>query len=117
MIKYLLILFVLFNCTSSDEKSIEYKVGVTHTTIGPHHYKIISTGKASEESIDSDDDFKKKFTSCQAAKDMYLNKIKQLEPGQKMREYFTEVISQKNSSDFIYCQIILEYKIPELEKK
>jgi hypothetical protein len=117
MLKILFILFVLLHCTSSDEKSIDYKVGVTHTTIASHHYKIISTGKASEESIDSEDDFKKKFTSCQAAKDMYLNKIKQLEPGQKLREYFAEVVSQKNSNDFIYCQIILEYKIPELEKK
>jgi hypothetical protein len=48
---------------------------------------------------------------------MYLNKIKQLEPGQKFREYFAEVISLKNSEDFIYCQYIIEYKIPENEKK
>ncbi len=117
MYRYLIIILILMKCSSSVEKSQEYKVGLTYTTLSPHHYKIISTGKASEEAIENEDDFKKKFTSCQAAKDMYLNKIKQLEPEQKMREYFAEVISQKNSSDFIYCQYIIEYKIPELEKK
>jgi hypothetical protein len=117
MVKYLIIVLMLIKCSSSVEKSQEYKVGLTYTTLSPHHYKIISTGKASEDAIENEDDFKKKITSCQAAKDMYLNKIKQLEPGQKFREYFAEVISLKNSEDFVYCQYIIEYKIPENEKK
>ena len=108
---------MLIKCSSSEEKFQEYKVGITHTTLSPHHYKIISTGKASDEAIEKEDDFKRKITSCQAAKDMYLNKIKQLEPGQQFREYFAEVISLKNSEDLIYCQYIIEYKIPEHEKK
>ena len=117
MSKYLIIFLILMKCSSSAEKSQEYKVGLTYTTLSSHHYKLISTGKASEEAIENGDDFKRKITSCQAAKDMYLNKIKQLEPGQKFREYFAEVISQKSSEDFIYCQYVIEYKIPEHEKK
>lgn len=115
--KILFLLSVLMiGCKATQERSKEFKVGVSHTILGNHHYKIISTGKASEESIESEDMFKKKITSCQAAKDMYLKKISSLEKDQKYRDFFLNVVSQKSSIDNIYCEYIIEYKIPEIEK-
>jgi hypothetical protein len=106
----------MVGCNATQERSNEFKVGVSHTILGNHHYKIISTGKASEESIEAEDMFKKKITSCQAAKDMYLKKISSLEKDQKYRDFFLNVLSQTSSTDNIYCEYIIEYKIPELEK-
>jgi hypothetical protein len=106
----------MIGCKATQERSLEFKVGVSHTILGNHHYKIISIGKASEESIESEDMFKKKITSCQAAKDMYLKKISSLEKDQKYRDFFLNVISQKSSFDNVYCEYVIEYKIPELEK-
>jgi hypothetical protein len=107
---------LMIGCNATQERGEDFKVGVSHTILGNHHYKIISTGKASEESIESEDMFKKKVTSCQAAKDMYLKKISSLEKDQKYREFFLNVISQKSSMDNIYCEYVIEYKIPEIEK-
>ncbi len=107
---------LIIGCNATQERGEDFKVGVSHTILGNHHYKIISTGKASEESIESEDMFKKKVTSCQAAKDMYLKKISSLEKDQKYREFFLNVISQKSSMDNIYCEYVIEYKIPEIEK-
>ena len=107
---------LLIGCNATQERSEEFKVGVSHTILGNHHYKIISTGKASEESIGSEDMFKKKVTSCQAAKDMYLKIISSLEKDQKYRDFFLNVLSQRSSIDNIYCEYTIEYKVPELEK-
>ena len=112
----ILLSILIIGCNATQERSKEFKVGVSHTILGNHHYKIISTGKATEESIESDDMFKKKITSCQAAKDMYLKKISSLEKDQKYRDFFLNVLSQKSSIDNIYCEYVIEYKIPELEK-
>ena len=117
--KYILLFFTLLfvSCSSTEEKAKEFQVGITHIELGMHHYKIISTGKASEDSIESEDLFKRKITSCQAAKDMYQKRISFLEKEQKYRDFFINVISQKNSIDNIYCEYVIEYKIPSSEPK
>ena len=111
-----LIIFVL-GCSSTQEKSTDFQVGITHTVLSPHEYRFISTGKASQDSIDEEDMFKRKVSACQASKDLYLKKIKQLEPDQKYRDYFFELKSQRLSEDNIYCENIVEYRVPHPEKK
>lgn len=109
--------FLFLNCSGQVSETKEFKVGVFHTELSPHHYRIVSTGKASQQSIEDDDSFKKKFSACQAAKEMYLKKIKTLEPAQTYRDFFIEVHSNRISEDNIYCEYTIDYKVPKEEKK
>ena len=117
--KFFLVLILAFfpYCINFSPKSAPFYVGVESKTMKPHHHWIKSTGMASAESIENEDYFKRKITSCQAAKDMGLLRLKELEPSQKFREFFIENITQRFSDDGIYCEYSFEYNIEKDKTK
>jgi hypothetical protein len=113
----IIILLILHSCANFSPKSAPFYVGVESKTFNPHHHWIKATGMASAESIEADDYFKKKVTSCQAAKDMGLFRLKELEPNQKYREFFIENLTQRFSDDGMYCEYSFEYNIEKDKTK
>lgn len=117
LIFFIFTLVMISGCSPDISEVREFKVGTVYKVLGDHHYQIISTGKANQQAIENEDEFKKKFSACQAAKEMYLKQLKELEPEQSRREFLIESRSQRVSEDNLYCEITIVYNQSIAEKK
>lgn len=121
MIRILNCVFVLLLVFTSCAKQMKVKVrvdtGVTVEILGPHKYKLVATGGASSSSVEENDLFKMKNTSCTAAKSIAAHKLEELEPEQKNRLFFMEAVDTKYIDDGAYCQITFRYELPVPKKQ
>ncbi len=110
-------LFLFFHCLGSHKERILMDTGVSVKTLGPHKYQFIAIGKASVSSVEDQDLFKMKKTSCEAAKLQVTQRLDELEPGQKHRLFFLEQKEQKYFGDGEYCEITYIYELPPAKKE
>ncbi|EMF82342.1 putative lipoprotein [Leptospira weilii serovar Topaz str. LT2116] len=113
----LVFLIALAACTKQIHEKIHVDTGVTVETLGPHKYKLVAIGGASSSSVEENDLFKMKNTSCAAAKSIAAYKLEELEPEQKNRLFFMEAIDTKYIDDGAYCQITFRYELPVPKKQ
>ncbi|EMJ95846.1 LIC11299 family lipoprotein [Leptospira alstonii] len=113
----LVLLIALAACTKQVKERIHIDTGVTVETLGPHKYKLVSIGGASSASVEENDLFKMKNTSCTAAKSIAARKLEELEPEQKNRLFFMEAVNTKYIDEGAYCEITFHYELPVPKKQ
>ncbi|WP_061245267.1 LIC11299 family lipoprotein [Leptospira interrogans] len=104
-------------CTKQVKEHIHVDTGVTIEVLGVHKYKLIAIGGASSTSVEENDTFKMKNTSCTAAKSIAARKLEELEPEQKNRLFFMETVDTKYIDDGAYCEITYHYELPAPKKQ
>ncbi|AXR60946.1 LIC11299 family lipoprotein [Leptospira mayottensis] len=113
----LVFLFAFTSCTKQVKVRVHVDTGVTVEILGPHKYRLVAIGGASSSSVEENDLFKMKNTSCTAAKSIAGHKLEELEPEQKNRLFFMEAIDTKYIDDGAYCQITFRYELPVPKKQ
>ncbi|TGL64055.1 LIC11299 family lipoprotein [Leptospira sarikeiensis] len=109
--------FLLSNCLDSHRERVHMDTGVSVTNLGPHKYQFIAIGKASVPSVEEQDFFKMKKTSCEAAKLQVTQRLDELEADQKHRQFFLEQKAQKYFGDGEYCELTYIYELPQAKKQ
>ncbi|GBF38614.1 LIC11299 family lipoprotein [Leptospira johnsonii] len=110
-------LFFVSNCLDSHRDRIHMDTGVSVKTLGPHKYQFVAIGKASVPSVEEQDLFKMKKTSCEAAKLQVTQRLDELEADQKHRQFFLEQKEQKYFGDGEYCELTYIYELPPAKKQ
>ncbi|TGL71762.1 LIC11299 family lipoprotein [Leptospira kmetyi] len=113
----LVFLMALAACTKQIQERVHMDTGVTVETLGPHKYKLVAIGGASSASVEENDLFKMKNTSCTAAKSVAARKLEELEPEQKNRLFFMEAVTTRHIDDGAYCEITYHYELPVPKKQ
>lgn len=75
-------------CVPSHKERVHLETGVSVKILGPHKYEFVAMGKASVVSVDEQNVFKMKKSSCEAAKLQVTQRLDELEPNQKHRLFF-----------------------------
>ncbi|PJZ64185.1 hypothetical protein EHQ27_06560 [Leptospira wolffii] len=109
-------ILLLANCFGSHKERVHMDTGVNVKVLGPHKYQFIGLGKASVSSVEDNDVFKMKKTSCEAAKLQVTQKLDELESDQKHRLFFLEQKEQKYFGDGEYCELTYIYELPPAKK-
>ncbi|TGJ99608.1 hypothetical protein EHO59_17350 [Leptospira semungkisensis] len=104
------------NCLPAHHERVLMETGVSVKTLGPHKYQFIAIGKASISSVEDQDLFKMKKTSCEAAKLQVTQRLDELEPEQKHRLFFLEQKEQKYFGDGEFCELTYIYELPPAKK-
>lgn len=112
---FLLSVFFL-GCFDSTRERVHLDTGVSVQTLGPHKYQFVAIGKASVASVEENDLFKMKKTSCEAAKLQVTQRLDELESDQKHRLFFLEQKNQKYIGDGEYCELTYIYELPPAKK-
>ncbi|TGJ98287.1 hypothetical protein EHQ53_00720 [Leptospira langatensis] len=107
---------IFWNCLATHQERVMMETGVSVKTLGPHKYQFIAIGKASLSSVEDQDAFKMKKTSCEAAKLQVTQRLDELEPEQKHRLFFLEQKEQKYFGDGEYCELTYIYELPPAKK-
>ncbi|EQA37418.1 putative lipoprotein [Leptospira inadai serovar Lyme str. 10] len=103
-------------CVPSRKERVHLETGVSVKILGPHKYEFIAMGKASVVSVDEQDIFKMKKSSCEAAKLQVTQRLDELEPNQKHRLFFLEQKAQTYFGDGEYCELTYIYELPSAKK-
>ncbi|TGK13051.1 hypothetical protein EHO60_02290 [Leptospira fletcheri] len=108
--------FLFSSCFRTHKERLHMETGVTVNTLGPHKYEFHAVGKASTVSVEEQDFFKMKKSSCEAAKLQVTQRLDELEPNQKHRLFFLEQKAQTYFGDGEYCELTYIYELPAAKK-
>lgn len=110
----MLVLFQLFcSTTEPAKKEIQTGVEIKKNLLGFWELKAI--GKATQMSIDQEQQLQKESSSCQAARDLTSYELKQLDPTEKNHRRYLEIHKSYYLESGQFCVIESIYEKPNLE--